>query len=357
MEKKICPLCGKEINNGERFCNDCKQAAHDRENEPTLSDKKIEFIEDENGKITGQENPTLTPPSKTKISKKTIIFFIIILILFTGAGITAALVSKSNKLSKENETAYWEHCIEENTPLAYSKYLVTFPEGTYKNDAENRILAIRQSESKLWDRIKKSNNPDSLSYFLNEYPESPYRREAIKIIDSLAWIKTVEDNTADAYKAYIENVKLDNYTGLYIEEAKAKYDYLSTIIVLEGEELAPLKKYLNEMAKDLSSGKSKELIKTLQVDTLSNFFGQNQKDIQAIIDSLQNDNKKQKIKSVNYEINTKNLYVTQDRDSIRFAILPYQKEITYIDRKKGKKIINDTVHIELNKNKLQAIYK
>ncbi len=272
--------------------------------------------------------------------------------LLIAVGIYSSLSFVEKKNREGTESNYWNQCIEENTPLAYSKYLVQYPpDGKYSDEAQSRIRELREGERKEWETLRNTNNVDALFTFLRDHPETPYAREITLVIDSLSWITTSNENTAASYLAYLENVKLGRYSGEYEIKAKERYDYLSQLKPVEGEDLKEVKAVLDNFFKSLSSLNDKSFAKTIP-DTIDKFYSSNGKTPKAVIDSLKTDLKNRKIKSVAYTYTSDSLDVIQDNKGIYFISVPVVEEFTYRDRKKKKDAIKYKVKIELTDKKL-----
>lgn len=356
-----CPLCGKETQDGEQFCRDCQEIARNDEDVFKGEDNDLqgETTEDTESSLPEKEN--ITEPQeiipKKKRSRKTLIFFFIGLLVCIIAGGIGAYVIKQAKQSKEAEIAFWDSCIEENTTLAYSKYLVRFTDGLFSDEAQIKIRELKAIEDSTWVSLSQSNSIDKLHAYLNDYPSSPYKRQIRKRIDSLSWLAYSNENTAAAYQTYLENINLGNYEGKYQVEAQKRYDYLSTLKIVDGDELAKLKKELKQVFKLLSEEKYTELQKNIP-DTLAIFYNHKDKKVSQIIDSLKADNKQKRIKSVAYTINTDNMEVIKDMHGIYYTGLTIIKQFTYTSKKKKKDSIKLSIQVELDKNmQIRAIYK
>ncbi|WP_165040765.1 hypothetical protein [Dysgonomonas sp. ZJ709] len=391
MTENKCPLCGKDVVEDEAFCRDCQEIAltshasqfADEENaedievvtnfstvsieiennaisETTFAKEVEEDIKEEES-IKDAEGPSSqeesTDPIPRKSNKKSIIFLLIGLILLISIGGIRAYMYVQNKEAEAKEAAFWNDCIDKNTPLAYSKYLVQYPEGQFSTMAQAKILELREQERQEWAKLRKSTDINAFFAFLTDHPKTPYEREIRHTMDSLSWATTSNENTAAGYLAYIENVKLGNFAGEYRSLAQERYDYLSQMKTIEGEELASIKKTLTNFFKTLSSNKYKDLQKEM-APTLTNFFGAKNTTKEAITKSIESDLKTRKIKSIAYTVNMNSLEVIRDNKNIYFMTLPIERQITYTDKKKKKETTKLIVNIELNSEKeIQALYQ
>ncbi|MDH6307278.1 hypothetical protein M2451_000427 [Dysgonomonas sp. PFB1-18] len=362
-----CPLCGKQAAEGDNFCKDCQEIAQNAYPEELLTRQEIdEILEDEGEElveVVSEESEAVTvadPPQQESFSqsnKKWLVFLGIGIGLLIAVGAFSSYNFIQRKSADETETAYWHKSIEENTPLSYSKYLVQYPDGKYVVEAETKIRVLRENERKEWEELRNSNNVDALFRFMTDHPETPYTREIRHAIDSLSWITTTKENTAAAYLAYIENVKLGRYTGEYEELAQQKYDYLSQLKKVEGEDLTAVKTVLTKLFKSLSETDAKDLVKVTG-DSIHRFYSSQNKASRAIIDSLKAHRKSDKIKTVVYAYIPDSIEVIKDNKGIYFITAPVSEEITFNDRKKKKERASYTINMEMNdKKQVKVLYK
>ncbi|MDR0825513.1 MAG: hypothetical protein LBN74_10495 [Prevotella sp.] len=366
-----CPLCGKETQDNEPFCRDCQEIARASFSEDLLAheepsvaptdevvEKRIveedeESIADEPETENAMDNNT---ESFSKRNKKSLIFLGVGIFLLILTGAARSYFFLQNKNAEETEIAYWNQCIESDTPLDYSKYLVQYPNGKFSEDAYRKIVELRENERNAWDKLRKANDIDALFAFLTDHPETPYIRNIRYAIDSLSWIKTQQENTAEAYLAYIRNVELGRLNGDYEQLAQDKYDYLSQLKTPEGEELNEVKKIVKDFFKALSSNNSKE-VQMLSMDTLNRFYTSEQMLSKNIVDLLKTNQKRDKIQNTLYTPVTESIDAIVDNKGIYFITLLVKEERTYIDKKKKKALSQSTLNIELNGKRLQAISK
>ncbi|MFV0420100.1 MAG: hypothetical protein ACK5KT_15390 [Dysgonomonas sp.] len=352
-----CPLCGKEMNEEDNFCGDCREIADNSYPNELLANSALEEVIEEAEIITEApvntveesiDTPVAAPP---KSNKKLIIFVLVGALLLVLIGGVGSYIRIQTKNTEEAHDAYWNRCISENTPLAYSKYLVQYPEGKYSELAQNKIIELRESERKEWDKLRKKSNVEALFSFLKDHPDTPYSKEIRHVIDSLSWVATAEANTKEAYLAYIENSDLGRYSGEYIDLAQQRHDYLDQLKTIEGEELEEIAKKLNDFFKALSSVDSKDIQK-VTAPVLNKFYKVRNQESTQIADSIKNSFKKDKVRKISYMPQTKAMEVIQDNKGIYFITLPMNTETTFTDRKKKKEEDRYILSIILNKEKL-----
>jgi len=342
-----CPLCGKEIYDEGAFCHECREIA-----ETSFPDELMSYWGDDKDILNESEPDNTTITTTTQRSNKKLWIFVtigIILLIIVGAVGSYNIIQIKN--FGENESAYWQQCITENTPLSYSKYLVQYPNGKFTAEAENKIRELRENERKEWEKLRNSKNIDALLTFLSNHPETPYKREIDYTIDSLSWLETIKNNTVDAYQAYLDNAKTGLYAGGYMDLAQQKYDYLSQLKTLEGDELTEIKELLTDFFNALSSTDSKN-IERYTNETLSEFFEAKKQSNKVIADSIKSVIKKEKAKNITYTPNLDSLEVIQDNKDIFFTTFRVKLEKTFINRKKEKEEGNYVINIELNDQKL-----
>ena len=176
-------------------------------------------------------------------------------------------------------------------------------------------------------------------------------------MDSLSWAEASSVNTADAYKAYIDNINLGYFTGNYQPLAQERYDYLSQLKTLDGDELKAVRKLIDDMFKSLSSRKYKD-IKSAMAPVLNNFYGSKNVPSEALTSMLETKIKQQQIKDIIYTPDTDSSEIILDNRGIYFTDLPVARQIIYKDRKKKKENTVHNIHLELDKNKkVIALYE
>lgn len=353
-----CPLCGKDTVGDEIFCRDCQEIAEnsypphfldssrgstldadeqipkeiieeDIEKEKHL-DEEIEEKEEIEQRVEGKKNTVLIA---------VIVSFLVILIAL------GAYIYVEGKKATDTEVAFWTDCVEANTPAAYADYLNRYPNGMYIQDAELHIRGLRKTEEEEWTRLKNSNNLDKYAAFLIDHPNSPYTSAIRQAMDSLSWATASSENTADAYKVYLENIQLGTITGEYQSQAQEKYDYLSTLKTLEGKELTDVRNIVSRFYQSLSSMKDKEFKKVLD-SRLSVFYTMENISSDSISIVLKKQMKENKIKNVSFIPQIDSLTAIVDNKNSIFVTLPVLRQITYSDRK--KEAINQHINIEMN---------
>lgn len=370
MANLQCPLCGKPMNEHESFCGDCREMATNSTPEKLVSkhSEEIEIIETKikiDTLVVAEEDVNVansiaeTSPiqdvvdleiRKEKNNKKLIIALFIGLIVGVLVGGGSSYLLMQHKNSDEMQVAFWNQCIEENTPLSYSKYLVQYPEGKFSQEAQTKIAALREQERLDWEALTKTNDLNAYFAFLIDHPNTPYESSIRNIADSLSWAVADKENTVQSYEVYLQYFKLGNISGEYAEAAQERYDYLSQLKTIEGEALSDVKNTVVALFKNMSTANYKELRKQM-APVLTNVMGVENKSADEVLKLMAEDLKKQKIKSISYVPNIESISATQDNKGVYFFKVSLTREIVYIDKKKKKEVMPLVYDMQLNDKK------
>lgn len=352
-EKKQCPLCGKNVNEDDDLCEECRnhvdnqyktdfleiedaEKSDDADKDlETKVEGEIEKILEETVPVTSESEETESPKKKKKGMSKGVIFVLIGCLVLIAVGAIGSLKAIQNRESIENEDSFWMACVEENTPVAYAKYLVAFRDGRYIEEANNRIREFREGEARAWEKLRKSSDINDFYAYMAENPKTPHTSQIRFLMDSLSWLATTKDDTEEAYKAYLENVELGNISGEYIDKAKERHKYLSEIVVLEGVALDSLKTQVGIIAEGMSQMNADELVKVFAPQI--SYFGKDTINTK-LGESIAKERKDKKIKKISFTPKKETIKVKKDNKGTYFVELTLNKETVYnIKVKKGKK--------------------
>lgn len=364
-DSKQCPFCGKPVREDENICEECKDHMDHQYTTDFLDDDRINSsshdlpveaenieailpIEDRIVENNESEVSIEEPKRRSKMSRG-IIFLIVGSAILVFIGVVGALDIARSRNSEATQEAFWMKCVEENTPLSYSKYLVRYPDGNFAEEAEKRIRASREEEIQAWEKLRKSSDINAFYAYLSENPKTPHLDQIHQIMDSLSWGTTLKDNTADAYKAYIENANLGNISGAHVNEAKEKYDYLSQIVVLNGASLESLLLDLKAFFKKMSENKPKDLLKEF---TPKAFYYTAEMSSTEIVASISKKYTEDKIKKITYTLKPESVLAKQDNKGVVFVDLSVEKEIIYNVKKKKSDNLTQNLMLEINNDKL-----
>lgn len=367
-EKKQCPLCGKEIDEGKSFCDDCQNHMDNQytidllDDDELAADREPDMDEASEAGHTGSaaeasEHSNEQPAADTAKNglSKGIVFVLVGAVLIVLTGIFSVLIIRDTRQSAENEERFWTAIVEDNTPISYAKYLVSYPDGIYAQEAENRIRELREAETKAWENLKKSDDINDFYTYIGDNPNTPHIAQIRFLMDSLSWLAAAKDNTWEAYKAYIGNAELGNITGNYSHLAQERYTYLSQIVTLEGTALDSAKTQLKHIFKVLSDNKPREMLKIFAPQAI--YFDTDTTST-AIVATIGNYYKDEKVSHISYSARPGSMIVRKDNAGLLLADVVVDKEITYTDKVKvGKKTENrkkmqtDTLKLELDVNR------
>lgn len=269
----ICPLCQKPKPEHKVFCDDCKTKL-EKEYEINVPESKTNDSSlpkvTENETISETREETTTPTQflsipvnnnkkKTQKWQKQLLFLLIVVVLAIGGFfIYQETIKKSNlDLSK------WEWAIRENTTTAFLSYMEEYPKGKYYSDAEKKVMELKENENLGYQKVQVSENTAELRDFITANAQSPYIPLVRKRLDSLTWIATVKDNTAQSYSNYMVLSQSGEFDGDYLSEAKDRYDLLFQSYPVSKNELDSVKLVVDGFFNALS---------TVNTDKISNYL-------------------------------------------------------------------------------------
>lgn len=356
---KQCPLCGKSIEEHEIFCSDCNDNAEKRasldffseeENntnnlEDDNTEKQINNTLSNNSEITDSTD-NIPPLKKGKKTKKVLVVFSILLLILATLGIGIIFFTNEQAKERNEELSFWYKCIEENTPLAYSNYLSTYPDGEFSKQARKKITELREDETNERETLRNTTDLDAYYSFLNKYPDSPFRKEVLQIMDSLSWEKAQQENTTESYLAYVNNSKLDNIAGEFIAIAESRYRYLTSLKNIEAEELGKVKKIIEDYFEILSDQEYERFPEFLN-PVIRNFYGQKSIQLEVLIKSIQTDMEKNAVKYLTYTPDFTTFSATQDSTGTYLVHLPVEKNFIYKVKDKKPEKTKEKLRIEL----------
>ncbi len=277
----ICPLCQKSKPEQKVFCDDCKTKLEkeyeinvpesNKNDSPLPKVAKNEIISETKEEIATPVQfvsiPTDNKKKTTKKWQKQLFFLLIVAVLAIGGFfIYQETIKKSNlDLSK------WEWAIRENSITAFLSYMEEYPKGRYYSDAEKKVMELKESENLGYQKLQVSENTAELRDFITANAQSPYIPLVRKRLDSLTWIATVKDNTAQSYSNYMVLSQSGEFDGDYLSEAKDKHDLLFQSYPVAKNELDSVKLVVDGFFNALSTVNTDKISKYLS-DKVFIFF-------------------------------------------------------------------------------------
>lgn len=368
-DNKQCPLCGKPVNEDDFFCEDCKNHMDNQystnlldeddftvseyngeedlpADEEQLSDEPV-IVEDSGSSVDLKEKP-----SAKKGLSKGIIFVLAGAILIVIVGAVSVWKMAETRKSAENEEVFWVNSVEENSPVSYAKYLVSYPEGKYAEEATVRIREIREAEAQSWEKLKKSSDINDYYAYLSENPNTPHINQIRLLMDSLSWLAAEKEDSEESYQTYINNAELGNIKGTHRSRADERYTYLSQIVTLEGAALDSVKTVIKNTLKVLSAGDAQKMLPVFAARAV--YYGKDTTNT-AIVEAIAKEYKDKKIQNINHTLKLKPFAVKRDNAGVLFIDMGVDKEIIYTTKVKvGRKTQNkkeqkvETIHLQLD---------
>ena len=120
-----------------------------------------------------------------------------------------------------NEEQFWKLVSTDNTYQSYQKYINTYPNGKYKDEAEKKTDALKllNEEEIYWKKVSKE-SISSLNIYLENYPKGKYCDEANYKINLLSANEKLRLETIPEEKNHRKNLKrtfiLFGFGGLLI---------------------------------------------------------------------------------------------------------------------------------------------
>lgn len=111
---------------------------------------------------------------------------------------------------KDDETTLWENSCKSNTIESFQNYLIKYPNGKFKNQADSTIQLL------VWENVKTQNTPESFEKYLSEYPMGFNLNEANKMYEDVLWVYANKHSNMEYYVKY--NIKFPD--GKYILSVK-----------------------------------------------------------------------------------------------------------------------------------------
>lgn len=149
----------------------------------------------------------------------------------------AILKDEANRSQADEEA--WQRALLDNTIEAYAIYYRNYI--THRDEANARRTAL-EKEDKSWQAACKENTSDAYSRFLIAYPQGRYKIEAEQrkrvADDNAAWVVADQTGTMDAYQRYLAMY------DLHTDEASEKIDELRWVRCHAADNIPAYEEYL-----------------------------------------------------------------------------------------------------------------
>ncbi len=357
---QFCPLCGKSKSEKALFCSDCKNkieneyevdVPEEKESAEIIVDKQVdiepELIDD---KIDIKENDEDLASEISQVSikpqrnKRNVFVWLLILgiLLVVGFFYYGQVVRKANL-----DRSQWDTALKENTVNGYLTYMQAFPKGKYYSLAEENLMKLKGNEAEVWVGLQKSDNTAELRDFLTQYPQSPYNSLVKKRLDSLTWVATLNDNTAESYSKYMVMSQSGEFSGDYFGDAQERYDMLFQSYPVTQTDLDSVKLTVEGFFTALSALNASEMSKYLG-STVFQFFKSGGGQREKIVGDLIISGARTQAPTVKFLPNMNAVAYEKTMIEHYKVNVPVQK--SFVDNGQTKTVSGYIVHMELDRN-------
>ncbi|MDO5665616.1 MAG: hypothetical protein Q4G63_10230 [Bacteroidia bacterium] len=351
---QFCPLCGKNKSEKVLFCADCKNKI-EKEYEVDVPEK-TENINTPTGEdifdkpeVTDKKeaslSKTLREPSKLRKNKRNVFIGLLVVgvLLVIGFFYYGQVVRKGNL-----DRSQWDMAVKENTIGGYLTYMQAFPKGKYYNLAEESLMKLKSDEAEIWGNLQISENTAELRDFIIKYPESPYNSLVKKRLDSLTWMATLNDNTAESYSKYMVMSQSGEFPGDYFGDAQRRYDMLFQSYPVTQTDLDSAKLTVDGFFTALSALNANEMSKYL-APTVFQFFSSGGGQRDKIVGDLIISGARTQASTVKYLPNMNAVAYEKTLIEHYKVNVPVQKSFVD-DGGRQKTVSGYIVHLELDRN-------
>lgn len=350
---QFCPLCGRSKPEEALFCNDCKDKIEkeyevdvpEREGRPDvvgqeLTERSVE-IKKENPDLPTDILSKGTGPQKNKSR-----FFWGVLLL--GILLVAGFLYYGETVKKGNlDRLQWDRAIKENRVSGYLTYMQAFPKGKYYTLAEENLMKLKGNEAETWRTLQSSDNRAELRDFLTQYPESPYTPLVKTRLDSLAWVATLNDNTAESYSDYMVASQSGELPGDYFGNAQERYDMLFQSYPVAKSDLDSIRLTVDGFFTALSALNASEITKYM-APVVFRFFSSGGGQREKIVGDLIISGARTQAPTVQFLPNT--AAVAYEKTAIEHYKVNVPVQKSYVDGGQRKTVSGYIVQLELDRN-------
>lgn len=162
----------------------------------------------------------------------------------------AALLKQQELKAKDEEL--WKQTKTIWTLASLQKYVSSFPNGLYAQEAKQAIQELKQKESDklsqdkdraLWQKVSNSKDPKDFILYLSLYPDGMYaslakkqqekiEAEQLKTLDEQTWNSIKDKENIQLFRDYIK----DFTNGMYTSDARKQIKKLADLLVTKQEE-------------------------------------------------------------------------------------------------------------------------
>lgn len=358
---QFCLLCGKDKPEKSLFCDDCKNKIEKEyevdvpegregvpcgQNETAAADKPErsgnEVPEKDDLKIEEEDTPI---PLTTRRKKNSIAGWLLV----SGVLLVVSFFYYGQVVRKGNlDRSQWNMAVRENTIGGYLKYMQMFPKGKYSGLAEESLMKLKSSEADIWVRLQTSENTAELRDFISQFPGSPYNALVKRRLDSLTWMATLNDNTAESYSRYMVLSQSGEFSGDYFGEAQERHEMLFQSFPVTPTDLDSIQLVTNGFFSALSSINTAEMSKYL-APSVFRFFNSGSATREKIVGDLLISAAKKQTPTIQFIPNVSAIAYEKTLIEHYKVNVPLQK--TYRDKDGQQKTVSGyIVQMELDRN-------
>ncbi len=308
MSDDLCPLCGKKKDEKAEFCSDCIDIAQYQyiEDLPAQTNQEIEGKEPHKKANSSNETKVYQVEKRThpphKKTSKTPIVFITALFLFLAVGIGSAYYYNYLKRT-DGDLQCWTDATNDGSSLAYSKYLLKYPEGRFSVEAKEKLSTSHQSEEVVKEQAQPAQTEKETA--AAPAPQPPIAKE----------------------QSAATTAKSDIVSADELNKLKAKLKTLAYLFSLQ--------RYTELKTKHISP-------------TLSNYLGKKDKAFNAIINELIADRNNKRIKEITYTLKPASVKADRKGEKGYSVSGDYEYMIVYKDKKKNRVVKTASFRLDIN---------
>lgn len=354
----FCPLCGKHKPEKALFCDVCKNKIEKEyevdvpaKDNVAVTGEKIPaelktvdnkyVVADKEGVLLADPLPESAKPRKNR--RNLFIWVLILAVLLVGGFLYYGQVIRKSNLDRSQ----WDMALKENTVNGYLTYMQAFPKGKYYNLAEENLMKLKGNEAEVWKNLQKSENTAELRDFIALYPQSPYHPLIARRLDSLTWVATLNDNTAESYSAYMVMSQSGEFSGDYFGEAQERYGMLFQSYPVTQADLDSVKMAVEGFFSALSGVNANEISNYL-APSVFRFFNSGGGTREKIVGDLLISGARAQTPTIKYLPNMNAVAYEKTLIEHYKVNVPVQK--SYAEAGQQKTVSGYIVHLELDRN-------
>lgn len=211
-----CPECGAMVFRNQTVCPICNAPISQQPVQPIYNNVEKKYAVDGNIEVSQEAHD-----KQPKKSKKVVLWIFVVAIVVSLSVFFAGLYFYQNMLKRNEQEAY-ENAIISDEPSVLQNYIDIYGKDAPQEHLDSVMIHInrfRQME-KDWNDARISRNKSMIEAYLRTHPGTIHEIEAKLMIDSIDWVVTVNTDTQDAYRTYMDSHR----DGQHYDEAMQKFE-------------------------------------------------------------------------------------------------------------------------------------